>query len=152
FLSDRSGPVNLFAYDPGMKEVTPALPENGSDILSAAATNDAIVYEQFGSLGLLDLKTGKASKLDVRVAADAVEGRPRVATGARRIRTAGISPTGVRAVFEARGDIITVPVEKGDFRNLTQTPGVAERDPAWSPNGKWIAYFSDESGEYQLHL
>jgi tricorn protease len=71
---------------------------------------------------------------------------------AKKIRSAGISPTGVRAVFEARGDIITVPVDKGDARNLTQTPGIAERDPAWSPNGKWVAYFSDESGEYQLHV
>ena len=55
-------------------------------------------------------------------------------------------------MFEARGEILTVPAEKGDVRNLTRTTGVAERDPAWSPDGKWIAYFSDESGEYALHL
>jgi tricorn protease len=152
FLSDRNGPVTLFAYDPATKEVTTVLPENGSDILSASATTDAIVYEQFGSLSLFDLKTGKANKLDVRVSADALEVRPRFEKIAKRIRAAGISPTGVRAVFEARGDILSVPADKGDFRNLTQTPGVAERDPSWSPNGKWIAYFSDESGEYLLHI
>ena len=63
-----------------------------------------------------------------------------------------MSPSGVRAAFEARGEILTVPAEKGDIRNLTQTTSAAERDPAWSPDGKTIAYFSDESGEYMLHL
>jgi tricorn protease len=65
---------------------------------------------------------------------------------------AGISPTGARAVFQARGEILTVPAEKGDIRNITKTPSAAERDPTWSPDGKWIAYFSDESGEYALHI
>jgi Tol biopolymer transport system component len=68
------------------------------------------------------------------------------------LRNPGISPTGVRAVFEARGEILTVPADKGDVRNLTNTPGVADRDPAWSPDGSKIAYFSDESGEYALHV
>src|SRR6266849_5340859 len=69
-----------------------------------------------------------------------------------KIHNPEISPTGVRAVFEARGEILTVPAEKGDVRNLTRTTAVAERDPAWSPDGKSIAFFSDESGEYALHI
>ena len=68
------------------------------------------------------------------------------------IRNAAISPTGARAVFEFRGEILTVPAEKGDARNLTNTPGAHERSPAWSPDGTRVAYFSDASGEYELHV
>ncbi len=152
FLSDRNGPVSLFAYDTESKEVQPVLAGNGSDILSASATEDAIVYEQIGALSLLNLGSGKSTKLDIRVAADLSGVRPRYEKITKHIHAANISPTGVRTVFEARGDILTVPAAKGDARNLTQTPGVAERDPAWSPDGKSIAYFSDESGEYMLHI
>src|SRR5262249_34611767 len=95
---------------------------------------------------------GRSRTVPVRVAGDFPGVRPRFEKVAKQIRTARLSPTGVRALFEARGEILTVPVKKGTPRNLTRTPGVAERDPAWSPNGKWVAYFSDESGEYALHL
>ena len=71
---------------------------------------------------------------------------------ANRISSSDISPTGLRAVFGARGEILTVPVEKGDIRNLTNSPGIDERSPAWSPDGTKIAYLSDESGEYALHI
>ena len=152
FLSDREGPVSLFSYDPARKEVNRVLPANGQDILSASGGNGAIVYEQFGALHELDLASGKTRKIEIRLAGDFPAVRPRYEKVAKRIRAAGISPNGVRAVFEARGEILTVPAEKGTIRNMTNTPGVAERDPAWSPDGKWIAYFSDESGEYQLHL
>ena len=80
------------------------------------------------------------------------EVRERYVAVGDRLGNAGLSPNAARAVFEARGEIITVPAEKGDPRNLTNTTGVMERDPAWSPDGKTIAYFSDESGEYMLHL
>src|SRR5262249_31978949 len=105
-----------------------------------------------GSLHLFDPRTGQAKKVDVRVTADYPNARPHYEKVAKKIVNAGISPTGARAVFEVRGEILTVPSGKGDVRNLTQTPGAAERDPAWSHDGKTIAYFSDESGEYQLHL
>jgi tricorn protease len=152
FLSDRNGPVNLFAYDTETKEVQPVLANGGPDILSASGTEDAIVYEQIGALSLLSLGSGKSKKLDIRVAADLAGVRPRYEKIAKHIHSANISPTGVRAVFEARGEILTVPAAKGDARNLTRTPGVAERDPAWSPDGKSVAFFSDESGEYMLHI
>ncbi|MGA2329457.1 MAG: PDZ domain-containing protein [Bryobacteraceae bacterium] len=152
FLSDRNGPVTLFVFDLKTKKVTQALPNTGLDLKSASAGPGAIVYEQFGRLGLFDLKTNKSRLLDIHVAADLLAVRPKFEKVARGIQSAELSPTGARAVFEARGEILTVPAEKGDIRNLTNTPGVAERFPAWSPDGKRIAYFSDESGEYALHL
>ncbi len=152
FLSDRNGPITLFSYDTKNRKVAELIPNGGLDIKSASAAPDAIVYEQFGSLNLYDLKSGKPKKLNITIHADMLTVRPKYEKVGTRLRGAGISPTGVRAIFEARGEILSVPAEKGDVRNLTNTAGVAERDPAWSPDGKWIAYFSDESGEYALHL
>ncbi len=152
FLSDRDGPVSLYVYDASSKQVKKALASNGVDIKSASAGPDAIVYEQFGSLHVFDPASGKESAVSVHVSGDFPAVRPHLVNAAEHIENADISPTGARAVFEAHGEILTAPVEHGDIRNLTNTTGAAERDPAWSPDGKWIAYFSDESGEYALHL
>ncbi len=152
FLSDRNGPITLFSYDPATKKVTQLIQNTGLDIKSASAAGDAIAYEQFGSINLYDLKSGKTKAVTISVSGDELSVRPKFEKVGDRLSNAAISPTGARAVFEARGEILSVPAEKGNFRNLTNTPGVAERDPSWSPDGKWIAYFSDESGEYALHL
>jgi tricorn protease len=152
FLSDRDGPVSLYVYDASSKQVKKALPSNGADIKSASAGPDAIVYEQFGSIHVFDPASGKDSAVNIKVTGDFPAVRPHLVNAGEHIENADISPTGARAVFEAHGEILTVPVEHGDIRNLTNTTGAAERDPAWSPDGKWIAYFSDESGEYALQL
>ncbi len=152
FLSDRNGPFTLFDYDTRKDSVTQVLKNDGLDFKSASAGPGAIVYEQFGSIHLFDLKTGKSKQVDIQVTGDLPEVRPHFVKAASRITSAAISPTGLRAVFAARGEILTVPAEHGDIRNLTNTPGVNERSPAWSPDGARIAYFSDESGEYALHI
>ncbi|HKV11541.1 MAG TPA: PDZ domain-containing protein [Thermoanaerobaculia bacterium] len=152
FLSDRSGPATLFSYDPATRKIEKVLDNPGPDIVSASAGPGAIVYQRMGEIHLFDLASGKARKLDVRVSGDLPSVQPRWVGVTGAIQTASLSPTGVRAVFESRGEIVTIPAEKGDARNVTRTPGVAERDPAWSPDGQKIAFFSDESGEYALHV
>ncbi|HEV8037427.1 MAG TPA: PDZ domain-containing protein [Bryobacteraceae bacterium] len=152
FLSDRNGPVSLFSYEPRSKQVKQVVENQGLDLKSASDGPGAIVYEQFGALNLYDLKSGKTSRVNVHISGDLLETREHLLDVSKRLHNPHISPTGARAVFEARGEILTVPAEKGDVRNLTNTTAVMERDPAWSPDGKTIAYFSDESGEYSLHL
>src|SRR6267378_4044606 len=152
FLSDRNGAVTLFAYDTKAKTVKQVIENRGLDFKSLSAGPDALVYEQFGGIYLLDPASGKSKRVSIRIAGDLPATRPHYEKVGGKIQNAAISPAGARAVFEARGEILTVPGEKGDIRNLTRTTAAAERDPAWSPDGKSIAYFSDESGEYALHI
>ena len=153
FLSDRdNGIVGLYSFETGSKKVERVFDNTGLDIKYASAGAGSIVYEQFGAIFTLDPGSRTPKKVDIRVVGDFPGVRPRFEKVGGRIQNVAVSPTGVRAVFEARGEIISAPVDKGDARNLTNTTGVMEREPAWSPDGKWIAYFSDESGEYALHL
>ncbi len=153
FLSDRNGPVSLFAYNTQTRKVSQTVANHGLDLKSASAGPGAIVYEQFGSLHLYDLNTHQVKDVNVRVAGDLPHVQPHfVKVDAKDIHNIELSPTGVRAVLEAHGEILSVPSDKGDIRDLTNTTAVEERDPSWAPNGKWIAYFSDASGEYGLEL
>jgi tricorn protease len=152
FLSDRNGPVTLFEYDLASKQVKELVKNSGFDFSSASAGPGAIVYAQFDSLHVYDLNNGSARAVRVNVRGDMAQLQPHFEKVEKQIENAQISPTGARAVFEAHGEILTVPAEKGDVRNITRTPGVEERDPAWSPDGSSIACFSDASGEYALHI
>ncbi|HEX3627873.1 MAG TPA: PDZ domain-containing protein [Verrucomicrobiae bacterium] len=153
FLSDRNGPTTLFAYDLKTGKVTELIHNTGFDIISASAGPGGIVYDQFGSLHIYDFATHSGREVRVRIAADMPQLRPHFErVTADMVHDEKISPTGKRAVFEAHGQILTVPAEKGDFRNLTPVSGVANRNPTWSPDGKSVAWFSDESGEYELHI
>ncbi len=153
FLSDQAGPVSLYAYDLPTKAVRRCSANDGLDIKSAQAGPGAIVFAQFDALRLYDLASGQVSTVEVRLTGDWSEVRPGFQkVSAKNLSHGRLSPAGQRAMFETHGDIVTVPAEKGDPRNLTATSGIAERDAAWSPDGKWIAYFSDAGGDYSLHL
>ncbi len=152
FRSDRNGEFNLFSYNTSSKKIDQLTDFKDFPVLNASAGNGIIVFEQAGYIHTLSSGESTAKRIKIGIAADLLELRPRFVKGTKYIRSADLSPSGQRAVFDFRGDIITVPAEKGDPRNLTQTVSAHEKFPAWSPDAKNIAYFSDASGEYQLHI
>ena len=154
FLSARKAHITIYRYDPTSKKspVTEALPNDGPDIRSLAGEGGALVYDRLGDIYLYDTATGASHVVPIEVDADLPEVRPHLDSVASQIEHASISPTGLRAAFEAHGDILTVAGKHGPTRDITNTAGVMEREPAWSPDGQSIAYFSDESGQYALHI
>jgi tricorn protease len=152
FRSDRNGEFNLFSYDISSKEIKQLTDYKDFPIINASGGDEKIIFEQAGYLHIFEPGTSSAKKLTIGIAADLLELRPRFVKGGNYIRWADISPSGSRIVYDYRGEIITAPAEKGDYRNLTRTTGVHEKFPAWSPDGRSIAYFSDASGEYQLYI
>lgn len=150
FLSDRGHTVNLYAYRVDTKAIAQLTRYDDFDIKSASGGPDAVVYEQAGYVYLVEGKSSQPKRLSIEVSGDFPWARQQFKKVAPMIRNAALSPTGVRAAFEARGEIFTVAAEKGDMRNLTQSSGAHDREPAWSPDGSQLAWFSDASGEYQL--
>jgi tricorn protease len=150
--SDRDGEFNLYAFDAKTKQLRRLTNHTDFPVLNASAGGGKIAYEQAGYLHLLDPRTGASTKLTIGVPADLRETRPRFVKGFDYVRGYSLSPSGARAVLEYRGEVVTMPAEKGDPRNVTNTPAVHERSPRWSPDGTRLAYFSDESGEYALHV
>ena len=150
FRSDRTGEFNIYSYDSRSHAVKQLTNHSDFPVMSARAGAGQIIYEQSGYLHKFDPRTSSDTLLAIGVAADLPEIRPRYAAGAKWIRGASLSATGARVAVEFRGEILTVPAEKGSPRNITNSPGTHERSPVWSPDGKSIAYFSDESGEYEI--
>jgi tricorn protease len=150
FLSDRDRVMNLYRYHVKGREVEPLTRFAGADVKSFAVRDGVVVFEREGRLHRL--RDGEVTALAIDVPSERILARPGIVPAGELIFNAHLSPGGKRAVFEARGEIVTVPAEKGDLRNITRTPASAEREPAWSPDGNSIAYFSDEPGEYALFI
>ena len=154
FLSDRDGVSNVFAYDTRSKALKQVTTFKDYDVktLDASTSANAVVFEQAGYIHELDPSTGREHTVNITANGDFPWMMPQWKDVTTRISALSLSPTGKRAAVEARGEIFTIPAEKGDARNLTNSSGSSEKDPAWSPDGKWVSYFSDSSGEYQLIL
>jgi tricorn protease len=150
FLSDRDYATNVWAYDTVSQELRQLTRFVDFDAKNLESGGGALVFEQAGYLHLLDPTDETPRRVSITVRGDFPWARPHWEDVAGQLRNGALSPTGKRAVFEARGEIFTVPAEKGDVRNLTRSPGVADRAPAWSPDGEKICWFSDAGGEYRL--
>ncbi len=152
FRSDRDGEFNLYRYDRAAKTVVRLTQHTDFPVLNLSACGGRVLYEQAGYLHLLNPVTAGTSILNLSVPAELPELRARYAKGVKYLRESSLSPSGSRVAVSFRGEILTLPREKGDDRNLTHSPGANDRSPAWSPDGRTVAYFSDEGGEYALFL
>ncbi len=149
FISDRDTISNVWSYDVLSKRVRQRTFFKKFDTKHIGSGGGKLIIENGGSLHILNPEDDSISELRINIKADFPNTRSQWKNLRNDIQNASLSPTGQKAVFSARGDIFTVPVE-GVTKNITQSHGVADRYPAWSPNGNNICWFSDESGEYQL--
>lgn len=152
FLSDRDRIMNLFVYDTETKETKKITDYTEYDIKFPSLGPESIIYENGGFLYTYDLNTEEISKIDIYIANDFLYSRKQLKDASKNIASASLSPDGKRAVFGARGDIYTVPAKSGITKNLTSSSGVHDRNVEWSPNGKYISYISDATGEDEIYI
>lgn len=152
YVSDRDWTMNVFAYDTRTKKTRKVTSHTDYDAAWPSGSGDQLVYEQGGYVFRLDAKSGKSERVPIRVFGDFPDTVPYFVNVKDFVETFSVSPSGARALFGARGDIYTAPAKEGEVRNLTDSQGVRELAPAWSPDGRWVAYLSDRSGEYEYYV
>ncbi len=152
YLSDRDWTMNLFAYDTRTKRTRKVTNHTDYDVLWPSGSGDELVYEVGGYIYRLNADTGKEERVSIRVYGDFPDTVPYFKNVKSNIASFSLSPSGVRALFDARGDVFTAPAKEGEVRNLTNSQGVRELSPAWSPDGRMVAYLSDRSGEYEVYV
>jgi tricorn protease len=145
FISDRDGVANVWEYETKTKKIAQVTRFTDFDVKAIDSGAGAVVFEQAGYVHELDTRSGKTKVVSITANGDYPWMMPKWEDVTNRITNLAISPTGKRVAVEARGDIFTIPADKGDIRNLSHSSGSAERDPAWSPDGKFVSYFSDKS-------
>ena len=153
FNSDRDGHFNLYAYDVATAKTTEITNNKTWDVRWPSSDNEGrLVYELNGELQVIDARERKSNPISITVPNEGLASRPSRISAANQIESVGLSPKGERALFSARGDIFSAPIEKGPTRNLTHSSGAHDKWPAWSPDGSRIAYISDASGEEELYI
>ncbi len=152
FISDRDGRMNLFSTDVTSKETKQLTRFKDFDIKFPTIGKNSIVFEQAGYIWRYDLDSGKAAPVPIDIKEDFVSGRSALVDASKQLESVSLAPDGQRAIVVARGDLFSVPAREGTPRNLTRTSNAHERDAVWSPDGKWIAYDSDATGENELYI
>ena len=152
FNSDRTGTLNLYCYEIPTGETRQVTQFTDFDVRWPSLGKDGIAFENGGFVYVLDLPSETMHKVDIELTTDRHLVRAEITSVGDKVADYDISPEGRRAVFRARGDVFSVPAREGITRDLTATPGVNEMVPKWSPDGKWIAYLSDATGEEEFYL
>jgi tricorn protease len=152
FASDRDTKLNIWEYNISTKAIRQVTKHTDFDVMWPSGNGDQLVYENGGYIWKVNLNNGSSGKVPVNINFDNPNLIPYYKSLITDIHSSSVSPSGKRALFGARGDIFSVPAENGITRNLTQSQGIREIYPSWSPDGKYISYYSDQTGEYELYL